>query len=380
MENIIIRSYKKGDEKDLADLFNIAFQKGGGFIRTPKSWYWRFVQSPGFEPKMCQIAEDINKKKIVGAVYANLIEFTPLRGKKYLVGDINDVSCHPDYTRQGIATTLMKKSINYMVEKGCDFSLLSTDFKGFARNKIYIKLGYKDVDREDFLIQFPYPFQIIRDFYALGIFLPILLSISYIPRILNRIRIRRNRFFNDFSYEINFDKKHGEFMKAVNQITPKYYEGYPEYSFSKFSWARIKVPAKRQKPTYIIVKKGKKIIGGAVLTHQNIYMFKFGLKLRIGVIHDIFLDVAYFKNKRDLHLGYIYLIDKIIKAASKKFIGVLIYTSPQKAKRLIKGFQGMNFFKIQNDVVMVKELKPNIKFPQIDKPLYIPTYISLGVP
>ena len=75
MGNIIYRHYKSGDDQQLANLFNITFQQGGGgMVRTPKRWAWRYVQSPGFKPEMCQIAEDIDKNIIVGAVYANLIE------------------------------------------------------------------------------------------------------------------------------------------------------------------------------------------------------------------------------------------------------------------------------------------------------------------
>ena len=105
MTTIIFRNYRKGDEQGLAEIFNIAFhQGGGGFVRTPKSWLWRYVQSPGFEPEMCQIAEDVEKNKIIGAVYANLIETIQLNSENYLVGDINDVSCHPDYAKRGVAT------------------------------------------------------------------------------------------------------------------------------------------------------------------------------------------------------------------------------------------------------------------------------------
>ncbi len=112
MVNITYRHYEPGDEFGLADLYNSAFQQGGaGAVRTPKSWIWRYSQSPGFKAEMCQIAEDRDCNKIVGAVYANLIEKIPLGGKSYLIGDINDVSCHPDYTRKGIASNLMKKAI-----------------------------------------------------------------------------------------------------------------------------------------------------------------------------------------------------------------------------------------------------------------------------
>ena len=67
MGNIIYRHYKSGDDQQLANLFNITFQQGGGgVVRTPKTWAWRYVQSPGFEPEMCQIAEDVDKNLIIG--------------------------------------------------------------------------------------------------------------------------------------------------------------------------------------------------------------------------------------------------------------------------------------------------------------------------
>ncbi|MFX1316919.1 MAG: GNAT family N-acetyltransferase, partial [Promethearchaeota archaeon] len=124
MKNIIYRHYKSGDEAQLADLFNISFQQnGGGLVRTPKNWEWRYLQSPGFEPEMCQIAEDVEKHRIIGAVYVNLVEKITIGNNKFLVGEINDVSCHPDYVKKGIATKLMKMAIVYMEKKGCDVSM-----------------------------------------------------------------------------------------------------------------------------------------------------------------------------------------------------------------------------------------------------------------
>ena len=140
MVNIIYRHYETGDEQGLADLFNISFQQNGAaFVRSTKNWIWRFVQSPGFEPEMCQVAVDTDNSLIIGAVYANPIENIPIGNKIYLVGDINDVSCHPNYTKRGIATKLMKMALDYMREKGCDFSFLSTGYEGFARKKLYKK-------------------------------------------------------------------------------------------------------------------------------------------------------------------------------------------------------------------------------------------------
>ena len=378
MVHIIFRHYREGDEKQLSDLFNHAFKRSV-VIRSPTGWHWRYVKSPGFEPEMCQIAEDIDKKKIVGTILVNLVETRTIAKKKYLIGDINDVSTHPDYTKRGIATKLMENSIKYMKEKGCDFSMLSTGLRGFARSRIYQKFGYFDIEKEYYFVQIPNVIQLIRNFFGFTFFFPILFTISYLPRLLNRLRIKFKNFLKDFSYEINHNKKHFEYMNAINRISSKNYEGYPGYDQSKFNWARINVPANHNKPTYIVIKKGGKIVGGAVITHQNIKAPKIRLKLRLGIIHEIFLDENVFNNTYNLYLGYIYLIDKIIKAATQRDLGALLYTSSLNANDLNQAFKGMSFFKIKNDVIMVKELKKNLKFPKLKKPLFIPTYLSLGV-
>ena len=381
MVNIKYRHYQEGDDQQLAELFNRAFQMNGlSVVRTPKTVNWRYVKSPNFEPEMCQIAEDIDCEKIVGAVYTNLIERVPFNGNEYLVGDINDVSCHPDYTRRGIATNLMKLAINYMEKKGCDISMLTADYNGHARKRIYLKLGYFDVDREYRFIQFPNLFKLMKDILASLILFPVFFTISFIPRILNRIRIKLNPFFSDFSFEINNNRKHFEYMKAVNKIMPNYYTGFPIYNKRKFEWARIKVPASRHRPTYVLMKKKERIIGGAVITHQNIYNSKHGIKFRIGLIHDIFLDKTQFNNKRNLHLGYIYLNDKIIKAATRRKVGILIHLVTFKDYDLHRALRNMNYLKFKAESIMMKTLKENIRISKFKKPLFLPTYISMGVP
>jgi len=381
MANIIYRHYKPGDEKMLAELFNIAFQQNGaGTVRTPKNWIWRYPQSPGFEPEMCQIAEDVNNNQIVGAVYANLIEEMPFGTKKYLVGDINDVTCHPDYTRRGIATKLLELSIAYMKKKGCKFSILSTGIKGNARKYIYKKMGFIDLVTENTFLQFPNIFQFIKNLYGFSLFILALFIFSYLPRFLNRIKIKLNNFFKNITYEIVFNKDHFVYMKAANKLIPKCYDGYPGYNKTKFIWSRIKVPSKRNKPTYILMKKEQNIIGGAVITHQNVYAFNLGIKIKMGIIHEIFLDRDKFMNRVDLNLGHVYLIDKILKAATRRFIGLLIYRSPLRDYNFNRAFRSMNFIRLKEEVIMVKELIPNLKFPQFKKPLFIPTYVSIGYP
>ena len=58
----------------------------------------------------------------------------------------------------------------------------------------------------------------------------------------------------------------------------------------------------------------------------------------------------------------------------------MLYVSPLKDKDLNRAFNGMNFLKIKANVTMIKELKANLKFPQIKLPLFVGTYVTLGFP
>ncbi|MHA1439199.1 MAG: GNAT family N-acetyltransferase [Promethearchaeota archaeon] len=379
--NIQYRHYEPGDDEQLADLFNRSFQmNGAGFVRTPKTWHWRYAQEPGFEPEQCQIAEDIEKKRIVGAIYVNLVEKIPINGKEYLVGDINDVSTHPNYTGQGISKKLMEMAIEYMEKKECDLSILMADYNGFPRKKIYLKYGYNDVNRSNAFFQIAYLPKFMKDLPILSFMFPILFTVSYIPRLLTRIRVKINKFFKNISYEIAYNQRHLEYYNALNRILPKYYTGFPGYSKNKILWARIQAPYKQNRPTFIIIRKDNKIIAGATLTYQNIHLMRFRIKIRIGIIHEIFIEKEAFKNKRNLHLGYMYLFDKIVKAANQRRIGCILFQAPSDDKDLRNGFRGINFFMIKGGVLMIKLIKKNLILPKLKKPIFIPTYVSTGVP
>jgi len=381
MVNITYRHYKPGDENQLAEVFNRAFQmNGGSVIRTPKVVHWRYVKSPGFEAEQVQIAEDTDCKKIVGSVYANMVEYVPINGKEYFIADINDVACHPDYTGRGIAKTLMNMAIDYMKEKGCDFSLLDADYNGFPRKKIYLKLGYEDIYRADIFIQIPNVLKLMRNVPLIIPFgMPLLVN-SYLPRFISRVRFKFNPILKGVSYEINHNRKHYDYMNAINAIKPKYYNGFVPYTKKRMKWARIQSPVRRFRPTYIVIKKNRKIIGGATITHQNIYAFKLGIKIRLGAIHELFIDKSVFKDKRELHLAYLFLLDKILKAATKRWISVLIYQVSPKDKDLQKALKAMNFFSFKGPAVMIKSFK-GLEFPTTsEKPFFVPTYVNLGTP
>jgi len=381
MGSIVFRHYQDGDDNQLADLYNRSFQtNGAGLVRTPKNWNWRYVQSPNFEPEMIQIAEDIEKNKIVGSVHVSLVERVIIDDQILLNGEINDVVCHPEYMRQGIAKGLLKNAIKYMTKKKCDISMLTADYSGFPRKKLYLREGYKDYDREKMFIQFPNVLNLIHDFYGFAFLAPAFLIISYIPRLLYRLIIKSQPFFDDVSYEIVRNKRHFKYMSALNRIISPQYIGFHPYTRKKYMWARINVPSKRYEPTYIIMKKNNEIIGGAAFNTANIYGFNYGLKFKVGIIHEIFLDKKKFADERNLHYGYTYLLDKLLKGATRRFAGGVIVFASSLDKSLHRALKAVKFLSFKGASVMIKILKKDLKIKNLTKPLYIPTHVSLSIP
>ncbi|MHA1511278.1 MAG: hypothetical protein ACTSRX_06100, partial [Promethearchaeota archaeon] len=69
------RTYNSGDEKGLAELFNISFHGSGfGFLRTPNEILWRYVNRPGSSFEEIRIALDKQSGKIIGSVFCVIEE------------------------------------------------------------------------------------------------------------------------------------------------------------------------------------------------------------------------------------------------------------------------------------------------------------------
>ncbi|MFX0178369.1 MAG: GNAT family N-acetyltransferase [Candidatus Hodarchaeota archaeon] len=381
MVNIIYRNYEIGDDEQLADLFNKAFQMNdANYLRTKENLNWRYVQYPGFEPEMVQVAEDVDNMKIVGAVYVNPVDEVILNDKICLIGSINDVSCHPSYIKKGIASNLMKMAIDYMNKKKCDISVLLTDYNGFPRKKIYSKFGYIDIDKAFIFINFPNIFQLIKNIPGFLFSIPFLFIISYLPRIITRVITKLNSQVKRFYYKITYNTNHIEYARIFNNIIRKYYTGIPIYNVRKIIWTNIKVPEQKRKPTYITIHEGEKIIGGSKITQLDIYAKKFGIRLSFGIIHEIFLDKSRFNSKRSLKFGYKYLIDKILKAATRRSIAGLLFVTSSIDLYLINILTSMFFIKMKSVSVMAKFFNKNFENFKLNKPIYIPTYNSFSIP
>jgi len=86
----------------------------------------------------------LREGKVVG--YVGVINSTlrTVFGTEEKVGGLYGVATLPDYTRQGICTALLNHAHDYLVAKGCRFSLLTTS-PTMVVHILYRKLGYFDV-------------------------------------------------------------------------------------------------------------------------------------------------------------------------------------------------------------------------------------------
>jgi ribosomal protein S18 acetylase RimI-like enzyme len=381
MTDIIFRHYSEGDDSQLTAVYLRAFlMNGKSFLRDTKIEKWRYADSPNFEPEMVQIAEDKYTHKIVGAVFVHPIEKISINSKTYLVAHINDVSCHPNYTKRGIATRLMKMAIKYMEKKNIDLSLLTAAPQGIARKKLYLKYGFHDLTILTINMGFPHPFRLLRELPISIALLPAIFYFALIPRVIIKIKPIFSSFFNDISYEIFYNKNHRQYMNNVNKILIKSYVGFSKYDQSKINWARKVVPSQREAPTYIFIKKSNKIIGGACLTYEKMFMPTSKFSFRVGIIHEIFIERDIFPNVKFLKLTVQYLIEKILRAAIWRKIGFLLYYCDSRDNLLKNSFKSFGF-QITNTVLMGKLFNPELNLNTLKQlRFFIPTYVSMGFP
>lgn len=107
---------------------------------------------------------------------------------------------------------------------------------------------------------------------------------------------------------------------------------------------------------------------------------KVGLKLRTGLIHEVFLNKSKFDTKRNLYFGFTTILDKLLKAATRRSMGLLMFPSSAKDNDLHEAFKGMGFLGGKGPVLMMKPIKENLEIPESKKPIQAPTHSTIGYP
>ncbi|MHA1340742.1 MAG: GNAT family N-acetyltransferase [Promethearchaeota archaeon] len=384
--NLVYRNYKPGDEEGLAEVYNHAFQANiMGSLKTPRIFHWRYIEYPDFKPEQINICEDVEKHKIVGCVIGNVEEFL-IGDKIYKIGVINDVSTFPGYWGRGIAKNLMKMAINHFHNENADFAMLSADPNGHARRKIYIPMGFFDSININALFKLNNFATIIKQIPAVIPIVPLFFFIK-IPSYIN---LFKNKIKNDYKIEITHYKASEEFRMCFNEVIKRQYDCFHEITKEEWSWSRNRCPIKMFKPTEIKIRaqNSNKLVAGAIIQSGFMYGTSLGLRIRMGVVKNLFVDEILIekicKNKirnnnkkfkrlyiKELKKVYKLLLSAITKVSDQRKNFFTLNLTASNFRNLIWAAINMAWFKFAAATHMVKELKPNVKYPNLKKIFYL---------
>lgn len=138
VQDLLIRTYREGDEYAIFHLTNIVYSKTGNLQNWLKYWKWKFIHTSE-RPTNIWVAEYENK--IVGH-----IAYIPLRmvyqNKKIIGCQAVDLIIHPDYRRKGIFIAMGRKALDTAGERGITIAF------GFGTKEArmgHLKYGWFDV-------------------------------------------------------------------------------------------------------------------------------------------------------------------------------------------------------------------------------------------
>ncbi|MDP6778984.1 MAG: GNAT family N-acetyltransferase, partial [Candidatus Latescibacteria bacterium] len=124
----------------LDQLSHAAFgQYNGAIVGTPAFKRW-FTSRPGMTDASRFVAT------IEGQVVSSLfVTVTPMQwnGEIVTAGLIDSVMTHPDHRRQGLATALLTRAVDFLSDQGGDLALLYTVAYSVPY-RLYVSLGFAD--------------------------------------------------------------------------------------------------------------------------------------------------------------------------------------------------------------------------------------------
>ncbi|MHA1475064.1 MAG: GNAT family N-acetyltransferase [Promethearchaeota archaeon] len=371
------RTYNSGDEKGLAELFNISFHGSGtGFLRTPNEILWRYVNRPGSSFEEIRIALDKQSGKIIGSVFC-VIEEIYFNGKNYKIGSINDVAVLPKYRKFGIANELMKHALKFMNSQKCNLSSLVADPKGHARKKLYIPLGWQDF--ETFQVFLKPNLKLLKYLPIIFSFTPVLLFQEMHSHFqLHRIKKKLTKLNYDVkiihsnespSLSLKYSKK---LRKMFNTASKRQFNGFNHFTKELWHHFREKPIREGMFPTYILIFKNKRLIGFGSFLRQRMYFEKFGFKIPLAIVRETIIDHSKISMEENLRDIYYFLILSMLKASKERKCAVTLFTIASKNRFSNTILKKLHFNKIDGGVFMINPLniKDTEKFPfTLKKPI-----------
>lgn len=287
---IAYRNYHKGDEDQLAEVFNRCFSHATGFKRTPQTILWRYLHRPNGSPREIQIAEDVGRKKIVGVIFSTIETYT-FNSHLYRAGSINDVAVLPEYGKQGIASQMLKRAIKFMEEQQCEIATLTAAPKGHARKKMYVPAGWQNVISQHLWLQFT---------PLIGRYLPLFLPMLPVTLLVKWWYRKRVRQFETANIKFTIHHPHPsssvsqstsrQLMHLYNKVSPRWIEGNFPITEPEWIYFREKAPTENLAPSYVIIRKEDRIIGFANFLREWYFVDKLGFRIPIAIVHEWVLD------------------------------------------------------------------------------------------
>ncbi len=369
------RTFQVGDEEQLSDLFNRAFQSnGGGFIRTPKSFHWRYVEEPDFLPEGIKLAE--YRGRIVGSVIASVTHAT-FFGRKYTLGTINDVATRPEFFGKGISRMLLREALQFLEDQKVDYGTLDADPSGHPRSKLYLPAGFQDYLQTRTIIKIVKSRQLVRDNPVFLAAFPVMYPLAHLRQQFYP------RYHSDrFDIDVIHNKRYPVYRDAFNHALQRFYEGYRTFTPERWAWARENVPSPRFRPSFAVVKEGRKIVAGITIIKQNIYAFKYGFKITMATIQDLFVDKSVARTPEEMEEIHDLLLRATHKAAANRNCGLIFGQLSSNDKAFTLSCRRCGWLVIPiGGVHMFKPMGVQDHLPLPKKPLFIfPEDSATGYP
>jgi len=142
MNEMTVRTYREGDEDEIARLLRECFDSFNSFALTGEKWLKISEFDPGFRKDLAFVAE--KDGKIVSHAQVIVREITVGSAGRLKVAGIGNVSTFQEHRREGYSTRVLAHALEVVKEKGFPASALFAGQLGPAHT-MYQKLGFADV-------------------------------------------------------------------------------------------------------------------------------------------------------------------------------------------------------------------------------------------
>lgn len=291
---INIRSYEKGDEKGIVELFNEVYETS----REVNYWKWQFMDSPIGKPIIIVAEED---SKIIGhcALIPNLIN---INGEEVLVGESIDTMISKDYRGQGLYKKMSIKSYEVGKLEGMKMRI------GFPTKELYKGLFSEEIDAK-FVTEVP----LFINIYRMDNFLVRIVRLKLLAKILSVPILLISKFIYK---EKKIKIKNDYIIKEVQEFTEEF----------DLLWDKIK------DESTIMKSRSSKFLNWRIANHPEFVYKIFAAYLNNELVgyNIIKTEKRKIKNNVDLNVGTI--VDII--GINEEVVGALYFKSKEYFKSI----------------------------------------------